>query len=65
MTASTALPRLNGILETCLYVADLERSARFYRGLFGFTEVDRGDRLIALSVADRNCCCSLRRELRR
>jgi catechol 2,3-dioxygenase-like lactoylglutathione lyase family enzyme len=47
------LPRLDGLLETSLYVADPDRSARFYQSLFGFAEVDRSDRLIALAVAGR------------
>jgi catechol 2,3-dioxygenase-like lactoylglutathione lyase family enzyme len=41
----------NGILETALYVADPERSARFYHATLGFEIMVRGDRLIALSVA--------------
>jgi catechol 2,3-dioxygenase-like lactoylglutathione lyase family enzyme len=47
------VPAVNGLLETSLYVADPDRSARFYKSLFGFAEVDRSDRLIALAVADR------------
>jgi catechol 2,3-dioxygenase-like lactoylglutathione lyase family enzyme len=47
------MPKLDGVLETCLYVDDMERSARFYRELFGFDVVDAGDRLIALRVTDR------------
>ena len=48
-----SVPGLSGLLETSLYVADPDLSARFYQSLFGFTEVDRSDRLIALAVADR------------
>jgi catechol 2,3-dioxygenase-like lactoylglutathione lyase family enzyme len=47
------VPQLDGVLETALYVADPERSARFYRDLLGFAVVDAGPRLIALSVAER------------
>jgi catechol 2,3-dioxygenase-like lactoylglutathione lyase family enzyme len=47
------VPELNGVLETSLYVADPDRSARFYRDLFGFDVVDAGPRLVALAVADR------------
>ncbi|HKB05700.1 MAG TPA: VOC family protein [Gemmataceae bacterium] len=47
------VPALNGLFETSLYVADPDRSARFYESLCGFSEVDRSDRLIALAVADR------------
>jgi catechol 2,3-dioxygenase-like lactoylglutathione lyase family enzyme len=47
------MPTLEGVLETSLYVEDLERSAGFYQALFGFEVVDSGERLIALRVADR------------
>jgi catechol 2,3-dioxygenase-like lactoylglutathione lyase family enzyme len=57
----TSLPRLDGVLESCLYVTDPDRSARFYQGLFGFAEVDRFDRLIALAVADRQLLLLFRR----
>lgn len=30
-SSATALPPLSHVLETCLYVRDLEKSARFYR----------------------------------
>jgi catechol 2,3-dioxygenase-like lactoylglutathione lyase family enzyme len=41
---------VNGVLETSLYVDDLERSAGFYQALFGFAPLLRADRLIALAV---------------
>jgi len=43
-------PTLTGILESALYVSDLERSRRFYEDLFGFQVVASGDRLVALAV---------------
>jgi catechol 2,3-dioxygenase-like lactoylglutathione lyase family enzyme len=60
-TLKTTPPRLDGVLETCLYVADPDRSAQFYRTLFGFAEVDRSERLIALAVADRQLLLLFRR----
>jgi len=36
MTSRPAMPAVNGLLETALYVDDLERSVRFYRDVFGF-----------------------------
>lgn len=49
------MPRLDGLLETALYVDDPERSARFYRDVFGFEEVAAsGERLRALGVCDRH-----------
>lgn len=46
-------PPLSGILETALYVEDVERSARFYQDLFGFEPVYAGTRLTALAVPGR------------
>lgn len=43
-------PKTNGILETAIYVADLERAAAFYQEIFGFTEMLRDDRICAFSV---------------
>ena len=45
------MPRLDGIIETALYVDDLERSVRFYQTLLGFEIVSSGARLVALGVA--------------
>ena len=44
------MPQLSGLLETSLYVEDLERSSRFYRTLFGFESLFADTRLHALSV---------------
>lgn len=46
--------QVGGILETALYVADVTRSAEFYRRLFGFGVLLESERLIALDVAGRN-----------
>jgi len=48
------MPPLDGVLETALYVDDPNRSAEFYRAVFGFEPIDAGDRLVALGVADRH-----------
>jgi catechol 2,3-dioxygenase-like lactoylglutathione lyase family enzyme len=47
------MPPLQGVLETSLYVDDLERSARFYEEVFGFDVIHSGDRLRAVRVTDR------------
>jgi len=47
------MPSINGILETALYVDDLERSAQFYRTIFGFEIIVADARLYAIGVADR------------
>jgi catechol 2,3-dioxygenase-like lactoylglutathione lyase family enzyme len=48
------VPQITGVLETCLYVADVERSARFYESLFGFRRMLCNERLCALAVAGRD-----------
>lgn len=47
-------PRVQGLLETALYVDDLPRAAAFYERIFGFQRLLESDRLIALDVAGRN-----------
>jgi catechol 2,3-dioxygenase-like lactoylglutathione lyase family enzyme len=48
------MPKVDGILETALYVHDLRRSARFYQTIFGFELVDgTGERLWSMGVAER------------
>jgi catechol 2,3-dioxygenase-like lactoylglutathione lyase family enzyme len=48
------MPQITGMLETCLYVANVERSAQFYERLFGFQRMLCNERLCALSVAGRD-----------
>ena len=43
-------PRVSQILETSLYVADLERSRTFYGRIFGFTAFMMDDRMCAMEV---------------
>jgi catechol 2,3-dioxygenase-like lactoylglutathione lyase family enzyme len=48
------MPPLTGVLETALYVADLERSSDFYQRLLGARELLREeDRMRALDVVQR------------
>jgi len=47
------MPHVTGVLETCLYVDDLERAASFYETLFGFERLDSDQRFCALDVAGR------------
>lgn len=54
MSVPPVAPPLTGVLETALYVADLDRSARFYARLLGSRELlDEPGRLRALDVAGR------------
>ena len=47
------MPTLNGVLETALYVDDLERSSQFYKEIFQLEVIAGDDRFCALSVAGR------------
>jgi catechol 2,3-dioxygenase-like lactoylglutathione lyase family enzyme len=51
---STTIPKTHGLLETAIYVDDLQRAAEFYRRLFGFETLLESERLIALDVAARS-----------
>jgi catechol 2,3-dioxygenase-like lactoylglutathione lyase family enzyme len=44
------MPKVIRILETCLHVKDVERSARFYETLFGFPRMDSNERYCAFDV---------------
>lgn len=47
-------PRLNGVIETALYVEDLDRSVEWYKRVMGFRLIfDGGDRLQAMAVAEK------------
>lgn len=48
------MPSITRIIETALYVADIQRAADFYRHLFGFDTLSTSDRLVALDVAGRS-----------
>ena len=44
-------PPLRGVLETSIYVSDLERSREFYSRLFGFQVMKGDERFCAFNVA--------------
>lgn len=48
-----AIPAVTGVLETALYVADLERAEAFFTTLFGFEKLLRDECMCALNVAGR------------
>jgi catechol 2,3-dioxygenase-like lactoylglutathione lyase family enzyme len=60
---SRAMPRLNGLLETSLYVDDLARSLAFYRRVFGFEPIFSNERLIALGVEERQILLLFKKKL--
>jgi catechol 2,3-dioxygenase-like lactoylglutathione lyase family enzyme len=48
-----SVPRINSVVETCLYSRDLPRSVRFYQDQLGLRLLESGERLCVFSVADR------------
>jgi catechol 2,3-dioxygenase-like lactoylglutathione lyase family enzyme len=48
------MPKLDGVLETALYVDDLDRAVRFYTGVLELKPLYQDSRLTAFSVGDRN-----------
>jgi catechol 2,3-dioxygenase-like lactoylglutathione lyase family enzyme len=48
------MPKLDRVLETALYVDDLDRAARFYREVLELRALFGDDRLRAFAVGDRN-----------
>jgi catechol 2,3-dioxygenase-like lactoylglutathione lyase family enzyme len=46
-------PRINGVVETCLYSRDLPRSVRFYQDQLGLRLLESGERLCVFTVADK------------
>jgi catechol 2,3-dioxygenase-like lactoylglutathione lyase family enzyme len=47
------VPKLNAVLETALYVKDLERSVTFYKTIFEFEPISSSERLCALNVSNQ------------
>ena len=54
-------PKLGSVLETALYVEDVERSREFYQRLFGFEDIGSDQRLCALSVEGKQVLLLIRR----
>jgi catechol 2,3-dioxygenase-like lactoylglutathione lyase family enzyme len=48
------MPKLDGLLETALYVEDLERAARFYEEVMGLASLTGDTRFRAYDVAGRS-----------
>lgn len=55
------MPTVTGVLETSLYVDDLESSEEFYRTLFQFKTLVADDTLRAMSVSDNQVLLLFRR----
>jgi catechol 2,3-dioxygenase-like lactoylglutathione lyase family enzyme len=54
-------PPLSGVLETALYVDDMERARGFYEGVLGLRPMFRDDRLTAYPVGGRSALLLFRR----
>ena len=48
------MPRITGVVETCIHVQDIARSAHFYEALFGFRRLAFDERFCAFDVAGRD-----------
>jgi catechol 2,3-dioxygenase-like lactoylglutathione lyase family enzyme len=48
------MPRITGVLETCIHVQDIARSAHFYESLFGFRRLAFDERFCAFDIAGRD-----------
>jgi catechol 2,3-dioxygenase-like lactoylglutathione lyase family enzyme len=48
------MPQLNAVLETALYVDDLDRAVRFYSDVLELKPLYQDSRMSAFSVGDRN-----------
>jgi catechol 2,3-dioxygenase-like lactoylglutathione lyase family enzyme len=46
--------KLSGIIETCLYVEDIDRASQFYEEVLELRRIAGDDRLRAYSVAEKN-----------
>jgi len=58
---SRPAPKLNGVLETALYVDDLERAARFYEDVLGLAALTSDSRFRAYDVGGRSILLLFRR----
>ena len=50
--ASSVIPPIGGVVETCINVAEMGRAREFYQALFGFEVMVGDDRFCAFRVAN-------------
>lgn len=55
------VPRIHRIVETALYVDDVQEAARFYEDVLGLSIMSKGDRLIALDAGGQTVLLLFRR----
>jgi len=58
---SAPVPKLDRVIETSLYVDDLERAARFYEGVLGLAVLTADSRFRAYDVGGRSVLLIFRR----
>ena len=56
-----SVPQIKRVLETGLYVDDLEESVRFYERILGLRAIASGDRLVALDAGEGTVLLLFRR----
>ena len=56
-----ASPKIAGVIETAIHVGNVERSAAFYEGLFGFKKMLGDDRFCAFDVGGHDVFLLFRR----
>lgn len=56
------MPRLDGIIETALYVADLARAQAFYETVLELSVLTRDDRFVALDIGGRSVLLLFKRD---
>ncbi|MEA2838096.1 MAG: hypothetical protein QOD89_2646 [Bradyrhizobium sp.] len=55
------MPRLSGVIETALYVDDLERARAFYQDVLGLSPLTSDSRFLAFDVGGRSIFLLFRR----
>jgi len=55
------MPRVRRVLETALYVEDLDRAVRFYERVIGLSAISRGDRLVGMDAGEGTVLLLFRR----
>jgi catechol 2,3-dioxygenase-like lactoylglutathione lyase family enzyme len=58
---NAAQPKLDQVIETCLYADDLDRAARFYEGVLGLSVMTADFRFRAYDVGGRSVLLIFRR----
>lgn len=55
------MPKIDGVIETVLYIDDLDRASAFYQHTLGLRLLSSDSRFLAFAVGDRNMLLLFRR----